>query len=165
MALIPCPECGKEISNQAPACIHCGYPLSPAPAEPLQAAEPDRFTLFLSYCPTYPDVRRKTIRTLFDELSYAPEDAKAMVRTALRSPVPLRQRLTREEAQDLADRLKKTGASFQISDTPTLERTGVAVALPDDRLTFGGAVGAVILGLLICNCIAFLLHLLLSPIL
>ena len=28
MALIKCPECGKEISNQAKACMHCGYPIS-----------------------------------------------------------------------------------------------------------------------------------------
>ena len=28
MALIKCPECGKEISDKANACIHCGYPLS-----------------------------------------------------------------------------------------------------------------------------------------
>ena len=28
MALIKCPECGKEISNRAPACIHCGFPLN-----------------------------------------------------------------------------------------------------------------------------------------
>ena len=28
MALIKCPECGKEISDQASACIHCGFPLS-----------------------------------------------------------------------------------------------------------------------------------------
>lgn len=27
MALIICPECGKQISDKAPACIHCGYPL------------------------------------------------------------------------------------------------------------------------------------------
>ncbi len=27
MALINCPECGKEISDKAPACIHCGFPL------------------------------------------------------------------------------------------------------------------------------------------
>lgn len=26
--LIKCPECGKEISNKAKQCIHCGYPLS-----------------------------------------------------------------------------------------------------------------------------------------
>lgn len=27
MALIKCPECGNEVSDKAPACIHCGYPL------------------------------------------------------------------------------------------------------------------------------------------
>lgn len=159
MALIHCPECGKEISDKAPACIHCGYPLSPIPSE---ATEPDRFTLFLSYCPSYPDVRSKAIRALSDELNYSPEDAKAMVRTALRSPVPLRQRLTQEEAQDLADRLKKTGASFQISDRSNLERTGVAVAIPDNKLTFGSVLCAVILGLLIWNGISLLITLLLS---
>lgn len=28
MALINCPECGRQISDQADHCIHCGYPLS-----------------------------------------------------------------------------------------------------------------------------------------
>lgn len=28
MALIKCPECGKQISDKANACIHCGYPLN-----------------------------------------------------------------------------------------------------------------------------------------
>ena len=28
MALIKCPECGKEISDKAKVCIHCGYPLN-----------------------------------------------------------------------------------------------------------------------------------------
>lgn len=27
MALIVCPECGKEVSDKSEACIHCGYPL------------------------------------------------------------------------------------------------------------------------------------------
>ena len=27
MALIKCPECGKEISDKSKACIYCGYPL------------------------------------------------------------------------------------------------------------------------------------------
>lgn len=27
MALIKCPECGKEVSDRATVCIHCGYPL------------------------------------------------------------------------------------------------------------------------------------------
>lgn len=29
MALIKCKECGKEISNQAEACVYCGFPLKP----------------------------------------------------------------------------------------------------------------------------------------
>lgn len=39
MALITCPECGREISDQAKACIHCGYPL--------EHAKEDRFALVL----------------------------------------------------------------------------------------------------------------------
>ena len=31
MALIKCPECGREVSNQAAVCIHCGYPLKANP--------------------------------------------------------------------------------------------------------------------------------------
>jgi len=27
MALVRCPDCSKEVSDQAPACIHCGRPL------------------------------------------------------------------------------------------------------------------------------------------
>ena len=30
MALIKCPECGRDISDKANACVHCGYPLSKA---------------------------------------------------------------------------------------------------------------------------------------
>lgn len=32
MALISCPECGKEISDAARACPHCGYAIREAPA-------------------------------------------------------------------------------------------------------------------------------------
>lgn len=29
MTLITCPECGKEISDQAQVCVNCGYPIAP----------------------------------------------------------------------------------------------------------------------------------------
>ena len=33
MALMKCPECGREVSDQAPACPGCGYPIAaPLPA-------------------------------------------------------------------------------------------------------------------------------------
>ncbi len=30
MALIQCPECGSEVSDQAAACVKCGYPIKAA---------------------------------------------------------------------------------------------------------------------------------------
>ena len=33
MALIKCPECGGQVSDKAPACIHCGCPLTNRPSE------------------------------------------------------------------------------------------------------------------------------------
>lgn len=36
MALIKCPECGKEVSDKAIACIHCGYPLDVANSDSVE---------------------------------------------------------------------------------------------------------------------------------
>lgn len=38
MPLTTCPDCGREVSTLAPACIHCGRPLHPA--RPAPAAPP-----------------------------------------------------------------------------------------------------------------------------
>ena len=35
MALIKCPECGKEISDKAAECVCCGYPLKSVPCPPV----------------------------------------------------------------------------------------------------------------------------------
>lgn len=40
MALIICPECGKEISDKAVACIHCGCPLA---GHPDKSSEPPHY--------------------------------------------------------------------------------------------------------------------------
>lgn len=40
MALIQCPECKAEISDQAAFCPHCGYPLRAAPARTPVASAP-----------------------------------------------------------------------------------------------------------------------------
>ena len=34
MPLVTCPDCQKDVSDRAPACIHCGRPLRAAAAEP-----------------------------------------------------------------------------------------------------------------------------------
>ena len=40
MALLKCPECGKEISDKAQACINCGCPVSAMKAEPAKTTAP-----------------------------------------------------------------------------------------------------------------------------
>ena len=39
MALIVCPECGKQVSDQAESCPHCGYPIPKYIAEQKKQAE------------------------------------------------------------------------------------------------------------------------------
>jgi len=34
MSLIECPDCKKQVSDQAPACPHCGRPIAQAKAAP-----------------------------------------------------------------------------------------------------------------------------------
>ena len=41
MALIRCPECGREVSDQAEACIHCGYPLQGTMQPPIWEKKKD----------------------------------------------------------------------------------------------------------------------------
>lgn len=43
MALIKCPECGKEVSDRAGKCIHCGYPFHHAQVEQVEEE-------YLSFC-------------------------------------------------------------------------------------------------------------------
>ena len=42
MALISCPECGKEISDKVKACPHCGYPLAEEPQQEQPASSPQQ---------------------------------------------------------------------------------------------------------------------------
>ena len=41
MALVSCPDCGREVSERAPACPHCGAPMQEA-ATAVPKAEPER---------------------------------------------------------------------------------------------------------------------------
>lgn len=43
MALISCPECGKEISDKAYACPHCGNPMNPQPQQVVQQSQPEEY--------------------------------------------------------------------------------------------------------------------------
>ena len=48
--LIKCPECGKEVSDRAASCIHCGYPLQSAPQKISTASAPMKRALPTKRC-------------------------------------------------------------------------------------------------------------------
>ena len=78
MALIKCPECGKEISDKANACIHCGYPLNEQKED---------------FCITDLDLRRKSFideDTLMHNINKIADDVlKSMEEKEPHSPFPL----------------------------------------------------------------------------
>lgn len=73
MALIVCPECGKEVSDKSEVCIHCGYPLINTKCningivydfkEELPVALLENTDDYVS---VYGMIRRKTLLTLAD---------------------------------------------------------------------------------------------------
>ena len=73
MALIVCPECGKEMSDKSGVCIHCGYPLINTKCningvvydfkEELPIALLEKTDDYVS---VYGKIRRKTSLTLVD---------------------------------------------------------------------------------------------------
>lgn len=62
MALIKCPECGKEISDQAETCIHCGYPIQKKPLVTIRERE-------VVVCPKCGEVRQ-TGKGTMDRVNY-----------------------------------------------------------------------------------------------
>jgi len=46
MAMIDCPECGKQVSDKAPACPDCGVPIAqqvPPPSQPVYQHPPPQY--------------------------------------------------------------------------------------------------------------------------
>lgn len=92
--LINCPECGKEISDQAPHCIHCGYPLSNINTQTNNTQNKDHMIYFkgksynitkiinetkneINYDPD--SMKIKNIKSLMDKYGYGLEDGKVVV--------------------------------------------------------------------------------------
>lgn len=157
MALISCPECGKQISDQAPACIHCGYPLSKQPAAPAAPPPPDRFSVVLTACPTEPETQSKVVELLMAELGISRAEAEAYVDNCTVVPsIVLREGMTQDAAQALTFALRGVGAYARVVDPAQLEPSSPPPPPAEDPpadegrggMGFGGTVAAVIVGVI-----------------
>lgn len=108
----------KRGIRPAPACIHCGYPLSSAApyADFRPITGPNRFTVRLTARPAYPDARSRTLRALMKELGLSREQGRYLLEQVRREPVPLREGLTEEEALALLEVFRRAGAPVQLVD-------------------------------------------------
>ncbi len=160
MALIACPECGKEISNQAPACIHCGCPLAPrAPldSKPLLRGA-HRLPRGLRGALPRPESSPSTWR----RASGKPSTRFLSQPAAERAPSTLQTHLTQKDAWALADTLRGAGAEVQVLDSTIPDVPQPHPFEGCRAMDFGKTVAAVILGVLAAQLILLPLALLLS---
>ena len=159
MALTHCPECGREVSDLAAACVHCGYPLR-------AASLPARYAIILHDSGSDPG---KTAAILHDRLTLTQEEAQALT---MEAPAVAVQGLTWKEAWDLNDTLRHVCTCKVVRDksvwTPEAIRNAAAVDLTQERsrawseraaapMTFGKTVGAILCALAIWTVAGFLL--------
>ena len=159
MALIHCPECGKEVSDQAAACVHCGYPLRAADL-------PIRYALILEDPGPDPG---KTAAILHDRLTLTQEEAQNLTEE---SPAVAVQGLTFRQAWDLNDALRRSCTCKVVRDksvwTPEAVRDAAAIDLTQEQsrawteraagpMTFWKTVGAILSALAIWTVATWLL--------
>lgn len=109
MALIKCPECGKEISDRAPACIHCGYPLNAPAAETApQAAENSLYQLILTGFDGNKKI--KCIKAVMEATGMGLADAKTFVEN---TPSVIRG-LTKENLENTKKMIESEGGRVSV---------------------------------------------------
>lgn len=159
MALIRCPECGREVSDLAVACVHCGYPLRAADL-------PARYAIILADPGPDPG---KTAALLHDRLTLTQEEAQSLT---METPAVAVQGLTFRQAWDLSDTLRHTCTCKVVRDksvwTPEAVRNAAPVDLNQEQsrswaeraaapMPFGKTVGAILCALAIWTVAGFLL--------
>lgn len=153
MALIHCPECGKEISDQAPACIHCGYPLAQEVREAGPAPREGTYAVVLMSDVPKPEEVLETLQNRAGMTRCEACDAVGNL------PFPVWQGLTLEEAYASARAFENCGVVKVVRDEETLTQEDMARADPtpppsepgraEGGLGFGGTVLAVVVGIIV----------------
>lgn len=97
MSLITCPECGKQISDKAPACIHCGFPLD-------QIQQPCAYNIVLQ------DIgpnKVQVIRLVRNLIAIGLYESNQMIETL---PVVVISSVSEEDADNIIKEFNKIGA-------------------------------------------------------
>lgn len=121
MALIKCPECGKEISDKAPACIHCGFPLDQLEKDNSTESEDNgkSYMLILKTVPV--EAKVKAIKIMRDIRGWELKEAKDFVDTV---PHTVTTGLTHSDAIKLQKEFTDMGITTDIDVDETTKPRG-----------------------------------------
>lgn len=100
MALIRCPECGKEISDKSKACIHCGFPLDKIVS--------DENSLYKISLISYPQSNKiAIIKTLRNFTGFDLAEVKNMSESL---PVVIKKAISKKECELIREYMLSNGA-------------------------------------------------------
>ena len=142
MALITCPECGREISDQAAACPHCGYPIG--------SPQKKSYSVVL-VAPGLNSIA--TVQDMIDIFHLSQEEAKAAVEElpTRNRPAVLVSGLSLPEADVLVRQMHDPNLARVVLDSKADDKEALRQApVPEagSGMSFGATVGAVILGVI-----------------
>lgn len=111
MALIKCPECGKEISDKSSACIHCGYPLNTE--KPFSNLSYDKLykVVLLKF---EPNNKVKIIQKLRDVFEISLGEARVYTET---TPRVIAMNIDGSRCEKIKSELESVGAHLDIIET------------------------------------------------
>jgi len=140
MALITCPECGREISDQAAACPHCGYPIGSPQKKSYSVVLVDNGTM-------------TDLQELIDLYHLSKEEASAaMTAVTDHHPATLVSGLPLTEAEALPQKMSNPALVRVVPDEEAEDKEALRRApVPESGkhgMSFGATVGAVILGVI-----------------
>lgn len=131
MALINCPECGKEISDKSKQCIHCGYPL-----EHIKNTY-DKYNFYKVILVDYGTEKVKVIKAIRETTGMGLKDAKNFVESL---PHTLLTGLSKDDCAAVSDYFSSLGAEIEIKpDTVSKEENtafDLNALLPEKTVNF-----------------------------
>lgn len=109
MALVHCPECGRDVSDMSPVCIHCGYPLQ-KDSSTLAA-----YQVTIPSSTEYPAQKIAAIKVVRETTKLGLADAKELVERP--SPVVVKDGLTKDQADYIVNEFKTIGIAAKMNSS------------------------------------------------
>lgn len=122
MALIKCPECNKDVSDKANACIHCGFPLSTINNSVSYSSELKEHRLVIESIPNGSQKQNSAIEIICEITGMNWDKAKNLVEKEV---VIVKENISLSEAKTLAERFAKINVNFATYHNSVPRSSGV----------------------------------------